>query len=95
MASIWRTRCGSIDILEKEEIITCRTEEHDLLMKIRNGEFLNENRQPIPEFYEILDEYDKRFEYAKKHTALPELPDYKRIEEFQADVNERVVKGDI
>ena len=52
-------------------------------------------RLPIPEFYEILDEYDKRFEYAKKHTALPELPDYKRIEEFQADVNERVVKGEV
>ena len=64
-------------------------------MKIRNGEFLNENRQPIPEFYEILDEYDKRFEYAKTHTALPELPDYKRIEEFQADINERVIKGEI
>ena len=54
-----------------------------------------QREQPIPEFYEILDEYDKRFEYAKKHTALPELPDYKRIEEFQADVNERVVKGEV
>lgn len=95
MAHTLRLYMMCIDILEKEEIITCRTEEHDLLMKIRNGEFLDENRQPIPEFYEILDEYDKRFEYAKKHTALPELPDYKRIEEFQADVNERGVKGDI
>ena len=50
---------------------------------------------PSRNFMKILDEYDKRFEYAKKHTALPELPDYKRIEEFQADVNERVVKGDV
>ena len=33
-----------IDILEKEEIITYRTEEHDLLMSIRNGEYLDENK---------------------------------------------------
>ena len=95
MAHTLRLYMMCIDILEKEEIITCRTEEHDLLMKIRPGDFLNENRQPLPEFYEILDEYDKRFEYAKTHTALPELPDYKRIEEFQADINERVIKGEI
>ena len=37
-----------IDILEREEIITYREKEHDLLMRIRNGEFLDDNRQPTP-----------------------------------------------
>lgn len=84
-----------IDILEKEEIITYRTNEHDLLMSIRNGEYLDENRQPISAFYDLLNEYEKRFEYAKKNTSLPDVPDYKRINEFKAYVNERIVRGDI
>ena len=84
-----------IDILEKEEIITCRDKEHDLLMSIRNGEYLDINRQPTSEFYDLLNEYEKRFDYAKENTSLPDVPDYKRIEEFKMYVNERIVKGDI
>ena len=40
-------------------------------MDIRNGKFLDENKQPIPEFYEMVDEYEKKLEYAKEHTNLP------------------------
>ena len=83
----------ALDILEKEDIITYRAEEHDLLMQIRNGEFLDENRQPTADFYEILNEYEKRFDYAKEHTSLPEIPDYKWIHEFKMYVNEQIVKG--
>lgn len=93
MAHLLRLFMMCIDILEKEDIITYRAEEHDLLMQIRNGEFLDENRQPTAEFYEILDEYEKRFDYAKEHTSLPEIPDYKRIYEFKMYVNEQIVKG--
>lgn len=83
------------DILEKEEIITYRTKEHDLLMDIRNGKYLDANRQPIPEFYEMVDELEKRLEYAKQNTSLPDKPDYKKIDEFVMSVNERVVKGEV
>jgi len=82
-----------IDILEKEEIITYRADEHDLLMRIRNGEFLDENRQPTSAFYDLLDGYEKKFEYAKNNTSLPDFPDYKKINEFKMYVNERIVKG--
>ena len=95
MAHLIRLYMMCIDILEKAEIITYRADEHDLLMSIRNGEYLDENRQPIPEFYDLLNEYEKRFEYAKKNTSLPDKPDYKRINEFKMYVNERIVKGDI
>ena len=84
-----------LDILEKEEIVTYREEEHDLLMDIRNGKYLDDNRQPISEFYEMVDEYEKRLEYAAQHTNLPDNPDYKAINEFVASVNERVVRGEI
>lgn len=95
MAHLIRLYMMCIDILEKEEIITYRSDEHDLLMSIRNGEYLDENRQPISEFYDLLNEYEKRFEYAKANTSLPDKPDYKKINDFKMYVNERIVKGDI
>lgn len=84
-----------LDILEKEIIVTYRETEHDLLMDIRNGKFLDNNKQPIPEFYEMVNDYEKRLEYAKNNTSLPDKPNYKKINEFVASVNERVVKGEI
>lgn len=81
------------DILENEEIVTYREKEHGLLMDIRNGKYLDENRQPIPEFYELVDELEKRLEYDKNNTSLPDAPNYKKINDFVASVNERVVRG--
>lgn len=83
------------DILEKGEINTYREVEHDWLMEIRNGQYLDENRQPIPEFFEMVDELETRLKYAKEHTSLPEKPNYKEIDEFVMSVNERVVLGEI
>ena len=79
------------DILEKHEINTYRTDEHDLLMEIRNGKYLDDNRQPIPEFFELVDELEKRLDYDKENTDLPDAPNYKRINEFVMNVNERVI----
>ncbi len=84
-----------LDILEKEKIVTYREKEHDLLIDIRNGKYLDDNRQPIAEFYEMVDDYEKRLEYAKQNTSLPDNPDYKAINEFVASVNERVVRGEV
>ena len=95
MAHLIRLYMMCIDILEKEEIVTYRSAEHDLLMSIRNGDYLDENRQPTTAFYDLLNEYEKRFEYAKQNTSLPDIPDYKRINEFKMYVNEKIVKGEI
>ena len=95
MAHLIRLYMMCIDILEQEEIITYREYEHDLLMSIRNGEYLDSNRQPRSEFYDLLNEYEKRFDYAKENTSLPDSPDYKKINEFKMSVNERIVRGDI
>lgn len=83
-----------LDILEKEQIVTYREAEHDLLMDIRNGKYLDSNNQPIPEFYEMVDDYEKQLDYAKLNTNLPDNPDYNKINEFVMDVNERVVKNE-
>lgn len=76
-----------IDILEKEEIITYRVDDHDLLMSIRNGEYLDANRQPIPEFFEMVDALEQRFNYAKSNTSLPVKPDYDKIGAFVRQIN--------
>lgn len=83
------------DILEHGKIVTYREKEHDFLMDIRNGKYLDSNNQPVPEFFEIVDELEKKLEYDKVHTELPEKPDYNRIKEFTMSVNERIVKGEM
>lgn len=83
------------DILEKEEINTYREVEHDLLMDLRNGKFLDGNRQPIPEFFEMVDELEHRLDYAKNNTSLPDVPNYNKINNFVSSVNERIVKNEI
>lgn len=85
----------AIDILEKEEIRTYRGAEHELLMKIRMGGYQKEDGTFCEEFYELLSDYEKRLHKAAAETALPEEPDYKRVQEFVMSVNERVVKGEI
>jgi predicted nucleotidyltransferase len=83
-----------LDILEKEEINTYRDKEHDLLMDIRNGKYMSENGTIRSEFWDLLNDYEKRFEYAKENTSLPANPNYKKVEEFVISVNERVVRGE-
>lgn len=84
-----------LDILNEGEIITYREKDHDFLMEIRNGKYLDENRQPIPEFFDIVDYLEAKLDIAKTTTSLPDKPDYKKINEFVASVNERIVRGEI
>ena len=80
-----------IDILEKEDIITYRADENDLLMDIRNGVYLT-NGTICDDFWDIFRGYEWRLEYAKLNTNLPKKPKYKKVEEFVLSVNERVVR---
>ena len=81
-----------IDIFEKEEINTYRENDIPFLMDIRNGKFLDSASQPLAEFYEMVNDYEKRLEYAVENTSLPVKPNTKAINEFLMSVNERVVK---
>ena len=84
-----------LDILEKEEIITFREKEHNLLMNIRNGRYQKADHTFSAEFYDLLNDLEKRLDYAKENTSLPEMPDLAQIEAFQMEVNERVVQDEI
>lgn len=78
------------DILEYGEINTYREKEHDFLMAIRNGRFLDENRQPTNEFYTIVDKLQSRLDYLREHTNLPDNVNMKEINDFKASINGRV-----
>lgn len=78
------------DILEKGEINTYRSKEHDFLMSIRNGAYLDENNQPIKEFYKIIDEFENKLNYLSQHTDLPDKVDLDKINDFVAKVNETI-----
>ncbi len=82
----------AIDILEKGEIQTKRTEEKDLLLKIRNGGFQKEDRTFSPEFYEMLSDYEKRMERAAGESVLPDNPDMEQVEAFVEEINRKALE---
>lgn len=79
------------EILEKEIIITRRDSEHDLLMDIRNGKYMLEDGNMSSEFFDMVNDAQKRFDYAAEHTSLPEKPNSKLIEEFVMEVNREII----
>ena len=85
----------AIDILEKGEINTYRHKEQELLVSIRKGEYQRQDGTFREEFYEIVSDYEKKLEYASKHTILPEEPDMDKVQEFVMWVNEKVVRDEI
>ena len=67
------------DLLECGDIITRRSEELPLLRRVRAGEFMREDGTFSPEFYDILEQYQRRFNEAAAQTKLPDAPDIARV----------------
>lgn len=81
-----------LDILEREEIKTYRDEdEREFLLSIRNGAYMKQDGTYRQEFFDIVNDYEQRLQYAKKNTSLPSEPDMKRVEEFVMDINKRAL----
>ena len=76
-----------LDILEKEEICTYREKDRKFLLSIRDGAFQNEDGTYRSEFFEMINDLEKKLNYAKENTSLPSHPDMNRIEEFVISVN--------
>lgn len=80
-----------LDILEKEDVITYREKDHELLMSIRSGEYQKDDGTYRPEFFDMVSDFEKKLAYAKENTALPQSPDMKKVEEFVTSVNWRSI----
>ena len=85
MMHLLRLYMMGVDILLKEEIITYREDEHDLLMGVRNGDYLDGNT-PTKDFEYLLTGYKKKFEIATQLTTLPKEPDWEKLSELQEDI---------
>ncbi|SDB67950.1 nucleotidyltransferase domain-containing protein [Butyrivibrio sp. INlla16] len=85
----------AIDILEKGEIITHRTNDLDTLLAIRRGDFMEADGSYSPAFFEMLDEYERKLDEAAKKTTLPDNPDMEKVERFVERVNRYAVTGEL
>ena len=84
----------AVDILEKGEIRTRRTDDLPLLLSIRRGDFMQEDGTFSGAFYEILEEYERRLDEAAAKTELPDNPDFDKVEKFVERINRYVVTGE-
>ena len=75
------------DILEKGEIKTFRDEEHDILMKLRNGDYDYEELRK-----HVIPIYEARMKVDKKESDLPDRVDTNRVNELVVSINERALK---
>ncbi len=73
------------DILDGK-IVTYRSKEHDLLMDIRNGKYM-QNGRIKNEFFEILEELKIKSDKAIERTNLPEFPDMKKLNKLKIRIN--------
>lgn len=85
----------AIDILEKGEIITHRRQDLPVLLSIRRGEYMLPDGTFSKEFYELLEEYERRLDEAAGRTMLPDNPDMKAVERFVERVNRYAVTGEL
>jgi predicted nucleotidyltransferase len=74
-------------LLEEKRIVTYRKAEHDMLMDIRNGKYMDNNHELIPAFYDLVASLEAKFKYASDNTELPDKPDYNRIREYLCQIN--------
>lgn len=78
-----------IDILEKGEVVTYREDDLDLLMSIRHGDYMDKSGLFKQSFYELVDRYTKKLEYAQSTSKLPDKPNFQAIENWLMNVYKR------
>ena len=90
-----RLQVSAIQMLAEGTMNTCRKKEHDFLMDIRNGKYTDENNQMTDEFFKIVDELEQKMNEAAEKSSLPNKPNFKAIDQFVCEVNEKIVCGKI
>lgn len=68
------------EILKGKGVNTYREKERGFFLDIRSGKY------SYTEIFEMVDDYENEFKLAAANTALPDRPDYKRIEELMINI---------
>ena len=74
------------EILEGKGINTYREFDRTLLLDIRNGKYTYE------ELFELVNIFEKEFEYAYKNTCLPERIDQDKVDELTIELNTMIFR---
>ena len=95
MMHLIRLYLMGIDLNTSMTIKTFRDgEEHDLLMSIRNQEFMTGDGMKVrPEFYDLLTDIQDKYNYAVKHTVLPDEPNYNALNEMMLGIYSEIIKA--
>lgn len=82
------------EILEGKGVNTYREKDREFLLKIRNGDYVTVKNgvKDYSLFFEIVNEYEKKFRYAAKNTSLPEKPDHEKIDALVEAINLSILK---
>ena len=80
-----------LDILEKGQIITYREKEHDFLMDVRNGVFINDDNTISKELIDVKQDLEKRVFYAINNTPLPDKVNEDIINDFVMEINKKIL----
>jgi len=83
-----------LDLLENGEIVTYREKDHDLLMDIRNGKYMNDDGNLSDDFYKLVEDIENKCKAALQTTQLPKKADYEKVGEWLMSVNKRIINGE-
>lgn len=85
MMHLVRAMLMGLDILNKGEIITYREDDINLLLSIRNGDYVNGGK-PTDSFNRLYKSLWREFEIAIERTNLPDKPNYRAVEDWVVGV---------
>lgn len=91
MMHLIRLYMMGIEIMDNQTVHTYRSgTEHELLMDIRNGLYLEDDGlTPKKEFNDMVEEYSRKYEESCKNTKLPDDPNIDGINELLIKINNR------
>lgn len=82
------------DVLEKCKILTYRENDIKLLLEIREGKFLKDNKL-TDDFMQYLQSLENTMQELKETTTLPEKPNYKKLNDFVTDCNSKIINNTV
>ena len=85
----------ALDILKYHEVHTYRNEEHDLLMRIRQGMYLTDEGKPDYAYNFLINMYKNALNTFISNCDLPDKVDLVEVYDYVASVCEMIVKGEI
>lgn len=77
------------EILEGKGVNTYRESDREQLLEIRNGKYQKEDGSFYQEFFDMVDSFEKRLQYAADNSSLSSKPNFNQIEELVMEINRK------